>query len=188
MQPETFLSPIICDCAISPWIRYLSTFLSGLVHPNPPPFSSPVVCRWTCLSSTYFSLPPPPPPHCGWVLSLRRSARCMVIVGALGQARVLLRDPDNSPNTFSFRVIVTLSWPAVRKLLRIGVHPVWGNGQGLIVVAAYLNNLAKKNTHGNGSRRGLICNLFVSHPHAKVRKPSTEVCMHHTASLHIQQQ
>lgn len=54
-----------------------------------------------------------------------------------------LCDPHNSPNSVSFQVTLILSWPAVRKLLRMGVHPVWGNGQGLIVVAAYLDNLVK---------------------------------------------
>lgn len=132
--------------------------------------------------------PPPHPPIVDGVLLLHRSARCMVIVLALGQARVLLHDPADSPNTISFHVLLTLSWPTVRKLLRIGVRSVWGNGQGLILVAAYLNNLVKNKMHGDGSRRGLIYNLFVSRPHAKVGKPSTEVCMHPTASLPVMQQ
>lgn len=60
---------------------------------------------------------------------------------------------------------------------------VGGNGQGLIVVAANLNNLVRKEyMRGEGSRRGLICNLFVSHPHAKVGILSTEVCVHNMAS------
>lgn len=65
-----------------------------------------------------------------------------------------------------------------------GIRPLWGgNGQGLIVVAAYLNNLVKKEyMRGDGSRRGLICNLFVSHPLAKVGILSTEVCVHNMAS------
>lgn len=36
--------------------------------------------------------------------------------------------------------------------------------------------------HGGSSRRGLICSLLVSHPHAKVGVLSTEVCVHNPAS------
>lgn len=64
-----------------------------------------------------------------------------------------------------------------------GIRPVWGNGQGLIVVAAYFFTSTKRiSVHGGSSRRGLICSLFVSHPHAKVGILSAEVCVHNPAS------